>query len=272
MKLSEIVEEMQRIAVNEMSPAYRADIINDVTAILKRVESQIPMADAFWITQPNDSYLTFADDVAGSMVSRYCKNQAENILNGSVNAKCRKIDFNTDMISEMPAEEFLKTIKHLESITGENKVKLSADNDPELYLNSAAYAYRHNELEAFRNSSRWNTYCANSLCDVIDKDFDGSAAHDHLNSYSLERTIFVAASAVLNAENPSAFDDKVIDWAKSTLNDIPLSVVGSAKPVDVKPEALTEFILNKLIPTAEAEAANSAEDTEEEDMDGADRF
>lgn len=272
MELSKIVEEMQRIAITEMLPKYSAGVFSDVVAILKRDELQIPMTDALWITQPNGSYLAFTDDVADSMISKYCKNQAENILNGSLNTKCRIIDFNMCTITEIPAEEFLKTVDHLNSVTGSNETKISADNDPGLYLNSAVYADKHHEIEAFRSSNRQNVYCADSLYYVVDKDFDGSAAHDHLTSFSLERTIFVAAATVLNSENSSAFDDKVVDWAKSMLDDIPPSVVESAKPIDVKPEAMSDFILNKLIPTAEAEAARNAENTESEDTDGLDRF
>lgn len=272
MNLSEIIAHMQIRVVQEVDTG-QADIGSNIAEILKRREQiPAPLPTAYWLTtRDSGTFFAFSDDVADSALVNYCA-EFEGYIRGNGHATGRKINFKTGELTVIPTSEFLRTIKVLESATGKKEPKITADNDPELYLNSAAYAYRHNEIEDIRNSNRQNVYCANSLYYVVDKDFDGSAAHDHLTSYSLERTIFVTAAAVLNAENTSAFDDKVVDWAKSTLNDIPPSVVETAPPIDVKPEALSEFILNKLIPTAEAEAANDTEDTEVEDMDGADRF
>lgn len=272
MRLSEIVEKMCAITLEEVASNHLR-LAYDITEVLKRQEQYAVPKTAYWLsTQDRGSFLAFADNVPGSELADYCTEYAWKILRENSGATCRKINFETGEFTEIPAEEFLKTIDHLKAVTGANEMKISADNDPGLYLNSTAYAYRHNEIEMLSNSNRQNAYCADSLYYVVDKDFDGSAAHDHLTSYSLERTIFVAAAAVLNSENASAFDDKVVDWAKSMLDDIPPSVVESAKPIDVKPEALSDFILNKLIPTAEAEAARNAENTESEDTDGLDRF
>ncbi len=79
--------------------------------------------------------------------------------------------------------------------------------------------------------------------------------------------MFVAAATVLNAEDKTVYDNKVVEWAKSTLENIPPSMVEMAEPTDVKPEALSDFIQYKLIPTAEAEAAKNADTAECEDMD-----
>ncbi len=272
MNLSEIIEHMQISVVQEVEQG-QADLGSDIADILRRKEQiPAPLPTAYWLTtRDKGTFLAFSDDVGETALADFC-GEHEKYIRGNMCATCRKINFETGELTVIQVDKFLKTIKQLAAVTGANETKITADNAPELYLNSAAYAYRHNEIEALSYSNRQNTYCANSLYYVVDKDFDGSAAHDHLTSYSLERTIFVAAAAVLNAENQSAFDSKVIEWAKEMLKDIPQGTVETAPTINVKPEALSEFILNKLIPTAEAEAANSAEDTEEEDMDGADRF
>lgn len=272
MNLSEIIEHMQISVVQEVEQG-QADLGSDIADILRRKEQiPAPLPTAYWLTtRDKGTFLAFSDDVGETALADFC-GEHEKYIRGNMCATCRKINFETGELTVIQVDKFLKTIKQLAAVTGANETKITVDNDPELYLNSAAYAYRHNEIEAISYSNRQNTYCANSLYYVVDKDFDGSAAHDHLTSYSLERTIFVAAAAVLNAENQSAFDSKVIEWAKEMLKDIPQGTVETALKINVKPEALSEFILNKLIPTAEAEAANSAEDTEGEDMDGADRF
>lgn len=271
MKLSGIVEKMcamtlKEVASNHLSLSY------DIAEILRRKDQYAIPKTAYWLTtRGRGTFLAFADNVADTELANYCTKYAWKLRWENGDAMFRKINFETGDITEIPAEEFLKTIEHLIPVTGANETKISTD-DPDLYLNSMAYAYRNHEIEAFKDSNRWNNYCADSLYYVVDKDFDGSAAHDHLTSYSLERTIFVAAATVLNAENQSAFDGKAVEWAKEMLKDIPQGAVETVPSIDVKPEALSEFILNKLIPTAEAEAANDAEDTEDEDMDGADRF
>lgn len=272
MNLSEIIAHMQIRVVQEVDKG-QADLGHDIADILRRKEQiPAPLPTAYWLTtRDKGTFLAFSDDVGETALTNFC-GEHEKYIRGNMCATCRKINFETGELTVIQVDKFLKTIKQLAAVTGANETKITADNAPELYLNSAAYAYRHNEIEALSYSNRQNTYCANSLYYVVDKDFDGSAAHDHLTSYSLERTIFVAAAAVLNAENQSAFDSKVIEWAKEMLKDIPQGTVETAPTINVKPEALSEFILNKLIPTAEAEAANSAEDIEEEDMDGADRF
>lgn len=272
MNLSEIIEHMHIRVIQEVDKG-QADLGGDIAAILRRKEQiPAPLPTAYWLTtRGSGTFLAFSDDVDKTALANFC-GEFEAYIRGNNHAVCREINFETGELTEIPADEFLKTIDRLRSVTGESEVKISADNDTGLYLNSAAYAYRNHEIEAFKDSNRWNNYCADSLYYVVDKDFDGSAAHDHLTSYSLERTIFVAAATVLNAENHSAFDGKAVEWAKEMPKDIPQGAVETVPSIDVKPEALSEFILNKLIPTAEAEAANDAEDTEDEDMDGADRF
>ena len=272
MNLSEIIAHMQIRVVQEVDKG-QADLGHDIADILRRKEQiPAPLPTAYWLTtRDSGTFFAFSDNVNETALTNFC-GEFEKYIRGNGHATCRRINFETGELTVIPVDKFLKTVKQLEAVTGANETKISADNDPNLYLNSAAYAYRHNEIETFRNSNRQNMYCADSLYYVVDKDFDGSAAHDHLTSFSLERTIFVAAAAVLNAESQSAFDNKAVEWAKEMLKDIPQGTVETAPAINVKPEALSEFILNKLIPTVEAEAANSAEDTEGEDMDGADRF
>ncbi len=267
MKLSTIFSEMRAISRKEMinNGLRLADCMAD---IVERNEQSLMPNTAYWLTTSYEgTFLAFSDEVAGTSLAEFCEQKGDYIARENGFSECRIINFATEEINHVPADEFLKKIKELEAVTGENETEILTE-DPELYLNSAAYAYRHDEVDKLRNSNKWNAYCADALYYAVDKDIDGTATHDLLSSYSLGRTMFVAAATVINAKDKSAYDDDVVEWAKSALEIIPPSVVETAKPVDVKPEALSDFILYKLIPTAAAEeTAKSGDTAESEDMD-----
>ncbi len=267
MKLYKIFNEMRTIDYKQIID-NGLSLADWMTYIVERNEQSPMPSTAYWLTTSYDgTFLAFSDDVAGSLLSEYCKQMENCIAHKKGFAECRIINFATEEISRVPADEFLKKIKELDAVTGENETQILTD-DPELYLNSAAYAYRHNEVDKLHNSNKWNAYCADALYYAVDKDIDGTATHDLLSSYSLGRTMFVAAATVINAKDKSAYNDDVVEWAKSALEIIPPSVVETAKPVDVKPEALSDFILYKLIPTAAAEETVKSGDTaESEDID-----
>lgn len=264
MALSDIISRMGDIAkiYIENRPS---DAIRDIGSIALRMET-IPMTSAYWLTRRNGTRFAFSDSIGDSELENYCSENRDTILNDKfIGVRGWRIDFTTDTITEIPIDEFVQTVDKLAAITGKNEERVTAENDPKLYLNSAYFAANNGELELFRNNQRKNHYCVQTLEYVLKgEDFDGSISQDLAASYSVERIVFVTAATVYNSA--ASYDNDVIEWANRILADIPPAVVEQVKdcPLRVEPNKIAEYVRNTLVPLEEAKANEDvpAEDVE----------
>lgn len=255
MVLSKIISQMGDIAV-ETRPL---DAMRDIGSISLRRES-IPMTAAYWLTHGNGTRFAFSDSVCGSELESFCSMYREMILNDRfTNLHGWRIDFTTDTITEVPIDEFVRTVDKLAAITGKNEERVTAENDSSLYLNSAYFAANNGELETFRSNQGKNHYCVQTLEYVIKgEDFDGSISQELAANYSIERIVFVTAATVYNSS--ASYDNDVVEWANRIIADIPPAVVEQVKdyPLRVEPNKIAEYVRNTLAPLEEAQANEDA--------------
>lgn len=258
MALSDIISRMGDIAklYVENRPS---DVIRDIGRIALRMET-IPMTSAYWLTRRNGTRFEFSDSIGNSALENYCSENRDTILNDKfIGVHGWRIDFRTDTITEVPIDEFVRTVDKLAAITDKNEERVTAENAPSLYLNSAYFAANNGELEIFRRNQRENHYCAQTLEAVLkDEDFDGSISQDLAASYSVERIVFVTAATVYNSA--ASYDNDVVEWANRTLNDIPPGVIEQAKdyPLRVESNKISEYVRNTLVPLEETQANDDA--------------
>lgn len=256
MNLSKIVRRMEEI-VRLNVVLHQIDAVSDIASILTRQELGVPLTSAYWITRGEGTDLAFGDCIGESF---FADNMRK--LKGDQSLRGWKIDFTTSEIIEIPSDEFIRTIEELEKVTGKNEERITANNDSELYLNSARFAYVHDELDAFNYSLQQNHYCANTLFNFLTtSDFMGIIA-DELASYSLERIVFITA-ATCNSDDKSGYGNDVVEWANKTLDGIPPSVIEHAADcrLNVERETISKYVRDSLIPLMEeAQANNNLED------------
>ena len=252
MNLSKIVRRMEEIARLNVV-LHQIDVVSDIASILTRQELAVPLTSAYWITRGEGTNLAFLDCIGGSSL-------ANSLWKRDDSFRGWKIDFTASEIIEIPTDEFVRTIKELEKVTGKNEVRITANNDSKLYLNSARFAYTQDELDDFNYSLQQNHYCANTLFNFLTtSDFMGMIA-DELASYSLERIVFVMAATVCNSEDKSSYGNDVVEWANRTLNDVPRSVIElnmDHRLLAIEKETISEYVRNTLIPLMETQAQPS---------------
>lgn len=90
--------------------------------------------------------------------------------------------------------------------------------DIPVYMNTGAYARRHDELEAYRESSKANVACKEAIELAIQKAFDGFyLAKDCelpvVNAFGLERVRAVLAMTLRAKTHDGRFSRDNISWA-----------------------------------------------------------
>lgn len=121
MNLSQIIRRMEEI-VRLNVVLHQIDAVSDIASILTRQEQSVPLTSAYWVTRGEGTEFVFGDSIGGSFFADNMRR-----LKGDQSLRGWKIDFASSKITEIPINEFIRTIEELEKITGKDERKKLVD-------------------------------------------------------------------------------------------------------------------------------------------------
>lgn len=103
------------------------------------------------------------------------------------------------------------------------QVRSMNQNVQGIYRESAAYAREHGQIDAYRFSRQENNACKDGIEQVIRDNFDGmhlnpSVIKPVINRFGAERTAYVLANTVQNAEWDQRYSRSNKEWAASVIS------------------------------------------------------
>lgn len=94
-----------------------------------------------------------------------------------------------------------------------------------VYRNNARYAQEHGEVEMFKQSSKLNRECADTLEAAIHSSFDGMSVkmdeediHHIFDTFGKERIEFILANTIVGKMYDGRFSRSNKEWAKAVLD------------------------------------------------------